>query len=101
VLKKTISANVISTGGCLRKPPVQILFPLAVLKQPASANVVFTGGLLKETASENVISTGGFLNISRQYKFSHLFSNFKTKRNFIFINTNSSVYNHIFFCLQP
>jgi hypothetical protein len=76
-----------------------------VLKQTASGNNISTGGLLKKAASENVIatrnviSTVGFINISRQYKFSRLFSNFQTKLNFIFINTNSSVYN-IFFCLQ-
>jgi hypothetical protein len=68
--------------------------------------MLFHWGLLTETASKNVIATGNvistssFLNISRQYKFSCLFLNFQTKLNFIFINTNSSIYN-IFFSLQP
>jgi hypothetical protein len=31
-LYKTASGNSISTGGCLRKPPVKIAFPLAVLE---------------------------------------------------------------------
>jgi hypothetical protein len=31
-IKKTASENAISTGGCLRKPPVEMLFPLAVLE---------------------------------------------------------------------
>jgi hypothetical protein len=47
-----VSANVISIGGCLKKPPVKILFPQAVfVKQPVSANVIFTDGF-KTTASE-------------------------------------------------
>jgi hypothetical protein len=74
--------------------------PFRRLSNTASENVVFTGDCIKQTNSENVICTGGLLNISHQYKFSRLFLNFQTKLNLIFINTNSSVYSHIFFCLQ-
>jgi hypothetical protein len=30
------------------------------IKQPANANVIYTGGLLKKTASDNVIYIGGW-----------------------------------------
>jgi hypothetical protein len=53
-LKKTVSDNNISTSGVLRSLLVKnSCFHMRFLKQTASANVIYTGGMLKKTASAN------------------------------------------------
>jgi hypothetical protein len=61
-LKKTASANVISTSGPLKKTTSdKSCFHMRFLKKTASANVISTGGPLKKTASDNHVFTCGFL----------------------------------------
>jgi hypothetical protein len=55
---RTASENSISTGGFLKKPPVEIAFPLAVL--------------LRKPPVEMLFPLAVFL-FSRQWKFSRLF----------------------------
>jgi hypothetical protein len=47
-LKKTASDNHVSTCGFLSKPPVLMLFPLAVCYKTGSANHVSTCGFLSK-----------------------------------------------------
>jgi hypothetical protein len=47
----------ISSGGSLRKPSLEIDFYRRFLKKTATGN----HGFLKKTASKNTISSGGFL----------------------------------------
>jgi ribosome-associated protein YbcJ (S4-like RNA binding protein) len=51
LLKKTASDNNISISGVLSRPPVK--FHMRFFKQTASANIIYTGGQLKKTTSDN------------------------------------------------
>jgi hypothetical protein len=76
----------LALAGCLRKLHVETWFLLAVF--------------FSSPPVEITLALAGCLPFPASISFPVFFSNFQTKLNFIFINTNSFVYN-IFFCLQP
>jgi hypothetical protein len=77
---RTASENSISTSGFLKKPPVEIAFPLAVLLRKPPVKIVF--------------SLAVFL-FSRQWKFSRLFLNFRTEI-YICLHTQTYIYIYIY-----